>query len=42
MSSHHNNEDKDFEACDGTQNVTDDREEKEEDGNKGEDWDEVT
>lgn len=42
MSSHHNNEDKGFEACDGTQNVTDDREEKEEDGNKGEDWDEVT
>lgn len=42
MCSHHNNEDKDFEACNGTQNVTDDREEKEEDGNKGEDWDEVT
>uniref|UniRef100_A0AAX7SV59 PB1 domain-containing protein n=1 Tax=Astatotilapia calliptera TaxID=8154 RepID=A0AAX7SV59_ASTCA len=42
MSSHHNNEDKDFEACDGTQNVTDDREEKEEDGNKGEDWDEIS
>ncbi|XP_039869931.1 NBR1 autophagy cargo receptor a isoform X1 [Simochromis diagramma] len=42
MSSRHNNEDKDFEACDGTQNVTDDREEKEEDGNKGEDWDEIS
>ncbi|XP_005725893.1 NBR1 autophagy cargo receptor a isoform X2 [Pundamilia nyererei] len=42
MSSHHNNEDKGFEACDGTQNVTDDREEKEEDGNKGEDWDEIS
>ncbi|XP_005913710.1 NBR1 autophagy cargo receptor a isoform X3 [Haplochromis burtoni] len=42
MSSHHNNEDKDFEACDGTQNVTDEREEKEEDGNKGEDWDEIS
>ncbi|CAI5658242.1 NBR1 autophagy cargo receptor a isoform X2 [Oreochromis niloticus] len=42
MSSHHNNEDKNFEVCDGTQNVTDDREEKEEDGNKGEDWDEIS
>ncbi|XP_031600391.1 NBR1 autophagy cargo receptor a isoform X2 [Oreochromis aureus] len=42
MSSHHNNEDKDFEVCDGTQNVADDREEKEEDGNKGEDWDEIS
>ncbi|XP_063338686.1 NBR1 autophagy cargo receptor a isoform X2 [Pelmatolapia mariae] len=38
----YNNEDKDFEVCDGTQNVTDDREEKEEDGIKGEDWDEIS